>query len=138
MIASCCMEGKCNLEPGSSKFRIVSSLNGHDLLFGPTRIYNKDSIKFFSLNGTDTVFHSVGGGVNNYPDMDSVLYVNFDYTHKDTVYVYLNNSIIDTLKLRYQIIDQSRCCPGYSDITSYNYNGMELPVLTGGIITIKK
>ena len=86
LLASCCLGiPKCPENYNSARFRIIGSANGQDLVFGTSHIYDKDLIKFFSLNGVDTIFHYYRAGPNPNPGQDSLLYVNFDYRKKEIV-----------------------------------------------------
>lgn len=138
-LASCCLGNrKCNQEYNSARFRIVDFANGQDLVFGSSKIYDKDFIKFYSLNGTDTIFHHYGAGPNPNPGQDSLLYVDFDYRKKETVFVRLTNSDIDTLYLFYQLVDASPCCPNFLSVKPVSFNNSALEQLSGGITLIKK
>ena len=139
VLASCCLGyTKCGQDNNPSRFRILSSSNGQDLVFGPSRIYDKNIIKFYSLTGIDTIFHNYGARPNPNPGQDSLLYVDFDYRKKDTVYVLLNNSDIDTLYLTYRMVDGSPCCQDYSHVTPVKYNKTFPETINGGITIIKK
>lgn len=138
-LVSCCFGNrKCNQEYNSARFRIVNSTNGQDLVFGSSKIYDKDFIKFYSLNSTDTIFHHYGAGPNPNPGQDSLLFVDFDYRKKETVFLKLTNSDIDTLNLIYQVVDASPCCPDYSSVKPNSINNKSLEQLSGGILVIKK
>ncbi|MEK7226147.1 MAG: hypothetical protein AAB221_10725 [Bacteroidota bacterium] len=139
ILSSCCLGNrKCNADDNSARFRIVSAINGQDLVFGSSKIYDKNTIKFYSLTGTDTIFHHYGAGPNPNPGQDSLLYVNFDYRKKETVFVLLNNADIDTLNLTYETIDGSPCCPDHMDVKPSRYNSNLLQTISGGITIIKK
>jgi hypothetical protein len=139
-ITSCCLTGdrKCYQGNNSAIFRILSGSNGQDLVFGPSGIYDKNLIKFYSINGIDTIFHYYGAGPNPNPGQDSLLFVTFDHRKKDTVYVLLNNSDTDTLYLKYQMVDGAPCCPDYSQIYPSKYNKTFLQTMSGGITIINK
>ena len=129
---------KCNQDYNAARFRIISLTNGNDLVFGSTKIYDKNFIKFYSLNGTDTILHHYGAGPNPNPGQDSLLFVDFDYRKKETVYVLLTNSDIDTLKLSYQIVNASPCCQDYYAVSPTSYNNNSMQTINGGITIIKK
>ena len=138
-LASCCLGNrKCNQDDHSARFRILSASNGQDLVFGSSAIYNKNSIKFYSLNGIDTIFHHYGAGPNPNPGQDSLLYVDFDYRKKETVFVALNTSDTDTLIVKYKLIDASPCCQDYTAPEPASYNSNLLQIISGGITIIKK
>jgi len=138
-ITSCCLGNrKCKQDYSSARFRIVNSINGQDLVFGSGKIYDKNFIKFYSLNGTDTILHNYGAGPNPNPGQDSLLYVDFDYRKQNVVYIKLTNSDIDTLNVIYELVDASPCCPDYSSVKPINFNNKQLEVLTGGVTLIKK
>src|SRR5688572_27149575 len=58
VVSSCdpCSNLDCITDNYHGQFRIVSASTGNDLVFGPTSVYDKNKIKFYSLKGTDTVF----------------------------------------------------------------------------------
>jgi len=139
LLFSCCFGSrKCLPDLNSARFRIISSANGQDMVFGPSKIYNKNLIKFYSLDGADTIFHHYGAGSNPNPGGDSLLFVDFDYRKKDIVYVALNNSDIDTLVLNYTIVDASPCCQDYSKVQPASYNNLLLQTVYEGITIIRK
>ncbi|MFM8588460.1 MAG: hypothetical protein ACKOBX_08975 [Bacteroidota bacterium] len=138
-LAACCLGNrKCNQDYTSARFRIVNAINGQDLVFGSTKVYDKDLIKFYSLSGTDTILHHYGAGPNPNPGQDSLLFVDFDYRKQNIVFIRLSNSDIDTLKIIYETVDASPCCPDYSAARPSSFNNKPLDVLTGGVTIIKK
>ena len=139
IIISCCLGNrKCPLEFNSARIRIVNSTNGNDLVFGSTRIYDKNFIVFYSLNGLDTIFHHYNPGPNTNPGQDSLLFVDFDYRNYETVFLRLTNSEIDTLHLNYQLIHASACCDDYLSVKLNRFNNEPLEMLDGGITLIRK
>ena len=139
VLSSCCIGNrKCNQDNNSSRFRILSASNGQDLVFGASKIYSKDFIKFYSLSGTDTVFHSYGAGPNPNPGEDSLLFVQFDYRKNETVFLKLSNTDTDTLKLVYEVVDASPCCENYTSVKPELHNNNVMQQLRGGITIIKK
>lgn len=139
ILTSCCLGNrKCRQDYNSAAFRILSAANGQDLVFGPSGIYDKNLIKFYSLDGTDTIYHHYGAGHNPNPGQDSLLFVSFDYRKKEIVYVSLNASDIDTMTLTYETVDGSPCCQDYSEVHPARYNNAFLQTITGGITIINK
>jgi hypothetical protein len=138
-VASCCLSNrKCKQDYNSARFRILKSSTGEDLLFGPSRVYDKNFIKFYSINGPDTIVHHYGPGPNPTPGQDSLLFVDFNFSKQETVYVRLSNSDVDTLKLAYSLVDASPCCPDYSKVNPVSYNNILLGAVSGGITIIQK
>lgn len=136
---SCCLGNrKCNQNNNTAAFRILSATTGTDMVFGPGKIYNKDSIRFFSLTGTDTIYHHYGASHNPNPGGDSLLYVSFDYRNFNVAYIRLNNSDVDTLNLDYKLMDGSSCCPDFKAVYPLSVNNRNIDRLTGGISVIKK
>jgi hypothetical protein len=129
---------KCNADSSAAIFRIVNSLTGQDLVFGSSKIYDKNLIKFYSLSGTDTIFHHYGAGPNPNPGQDSLLFVNFDYRKQNVVFVRLTNSDIDTMYIVYDVMDASPCCPDFSMARPSTFNSKALEVQAGGIAILKK
>lgn len=116
----------------------ILSVNGTDLVFGPGRTYHKDSIRLYSLSGTDTVFHSYGAGPNPTPGGDSILYVSFDRRKFQLAYIRLNSSDTDTLQIGYTTIDASPCCPDYITVQPVSVNNNSIATAPGGISIIRK
>lgn len=135
---SCCLGNrKCNQDDLGENYRLLNA-GGTDLVFGPGRRYDKNTIKFFSLNGTDTVFHHYGPGPNPDPGKDSLMFVNYDYRKYETVFMKLDNTDIDTITIRYEIIDDSPCCPDYPAAITSRYNNIAPALLFGGVTILKK
>ena len=138
-LASCCLGNrKCNQDNNSSRFRILDKTNGNDLVFGSAKIYDKSFIVFYSINGVDTIFHRYEAGPNQKPGQDSLLFVDFDYRKKETVFVRLSSSDVDTLTLSFQIVDASPCCPDYTSAKPISLNNNFLEQVTGGITILRK
>ncbi len=136
ILSSCCFGNrKCPQGNLGSSFRILNTINGEDLLFGPNSIYNKDSIKFFSIKGTDTMFNTYYAGTHP-SQPDSFFTVGF-YNKEQTVYVKLNASDIDTMKLVYETYT-SQCCDDVSTIKMMSYNNDIIQKDSTGISIINK
>ena len=136
---SCCFGNrKCKQDDNNSTFKIIDKTNGNDLVFGSTRVYDKNAIVFYSINAADTVIHNYGSGPGPNPGHDSLLYVEFDYRKFATVFIRLNTSDIDTISLSYPIEDASPCCTDYSIVKPVSLNGLQLERTTDGIIVLKK
>ena len=137
-LISCCFGNrKCPEGNNSATFRIQNSTNGNDLVFGLSKIYNKDSIKFYSMSGTDTIFHSYMAGAYSDIPQDSLLFVRFDNRQIKTVYVRLNNIDVDTLNLNYSL-SSSACCGDRINVSPVSYNNKYLETSSNGITIIKK
>lgn len=117
LFSSCCSNLDCISDNYSGQFRIVSAADTTDLLFGSTKKYNKDQIKFYSVTGTDSIFFD--RMVANY-DFDSVLLVNFS-PRTDRVFMRLSDGDIDTIDLTYETFS-SRCCGEITDIKNFRFN----------------
>ena len=85
----------------------------------------------------DTIWHHYGAGPNPTPGQDSLLFVDFDYRKKETVFVSLTPSDVDTLSLAYQLVSSS-CCDGYYSVNPVKYNNSPIQIMNGGITIIKK
>jgi hypothetical protein len=104
----------------NGQFRIVSATDGKDLVFGPTQIYDKDQIKFYSLTGTDTTFFDYK--TIRFPNTgyDSILHVRF-FPKADIAYMRLSNGDIDTFSISYNSFN-TRCCGTITEITNFRLN----------------
>ena len=122
LFGSCelCSNIKCNSSNYDAQFRIVSITDGSDLVFGPTKIYDKNQIKFYSLNGTDSTFFEYT--TISFPNTgyDSIVYVRF-LPGTDIAYMKLSDGDVDTLAISYNTND-SKCCGSVTDITNYRFN----------------
>ena len=91
-----------------SLFRILRKTDGKDLVYGQMRIYDKSKIKVFSIKGIDTIFANYEPYRLVKDGYDSVLH--FYYSAKvDTLFIKLNNTDIDTIKVSYGLTE-GRCC----------------------------
>ena len=77
LLSSCdpCNNLDCASSNYDGQFRIVSAATGKDLVFGANKIYDKNQIKFYSLNATDTTFFEYQTIKFGGPGYDSVLHV---------------------------------------------------------------
>lgn len=79
LFSACCLTGnKCDDNYTRIHFQIVDLKNRTDLVFGPSRIYKADSIRFFSVRGTDTMYHFYKPPLRSYLGTDSFLLVDID------------------------------------------------------------
>jgi hypothetical protein len=101
-------------------FRIVSVITGQDLVFGSSRIYDKNQIKFYSLMATDTTFFNYQAIKIAGTGYDSVLRVRF-YPSKEVAYMRLSNGDIDTLNISFKS-SKTKCCGTSTQITNFRYN----------------
>lgn len=139
VITSCCLGNrKCQTDNYNTRFRIIDKTTGKDLVFGPDKVYDKNTIRFYSLNGTDTIYHHYGADANSNPGQDSLLYVSMDYRKLETVFVRLSNTDRDTMAVTYPLTDASPCCADYNTAKPVAVNNIPLEQITGGIFIIKK
>jgi hypothetical protein len=117
------------------QFRIVSAIDGKDLVFGPNKIYDKDQIKFYSIKGADTSYF--GYYTTKYETLgpDSVLEVRF-FPKNEIAYMRLSNTDVDTLNISYTTL-QTKCCD-ITEISNFRYNNsVDFPG-SKGTLEIKK
>lgn len=115
-----CAKLDCISSDIDGNFSIVSKADGKDLVFGPDKIYNRDSILFFAVNGVDTVrYPQTGEPVVETPG-DSILRVFFFPTNL-TVYMRLSDGDIDTLTLTTESFDTD-CCGRITNIKNFRLN----------------
>ena len=118
------------------QFRIVRAINGNDLVFGPTKIYDKNQIKFYSIKGIDTTFFDYQTIMFPNTGYDSILQVQF-FPKADVAYIHLNNGDIDTFNISYNVFD-TKCCGTITEITNFRFNNLiDIPG-NKGTIEIKK
>ncbi len=136
---SCCTitSRKCNISEPGATFRIVDRITERDLVFGPFKQYDVNSIKLFSLHGNDTTFYNLQGSTYTGSSQDSLMFTYFNNQLLSTVFVQLNATDIDTLNVNYNIIEAKSYCDAYSvvELVSYNLRGIRKE---GGIYTCFK
>ena len=115
-----CKNLDCLSDNYFGQFRIVNAIDGNDLVFGPTKIYEKSQIKFYSLNGVDTTFFNYQ--TIKFPNTgnDSILHVRF-FPKVDIAYMRLSNGDVDTLNISYKTFN-TRCCGTITEITNFRFN----------------
>jgi hypothetical protein len=107
------------------QFRIVSAIDGKDLVFGPNKIYDKDQIKFYSIKGADTTYFGfyTFKSPNGY---DSILNVLF-FPKNEIAYMRLSNGDVDTLTISYNTFE-TECCGITDNISNFRFNNsVDLP-----------
>ena len=134
---SCCTGTyKCKGDSLSLRFRLLST-DGIDLLFGPDRIYNSRQVRFYSFQGTDTVFHTSSPGPDPQPGRDSVLYLEIEPLEK--LFVKWNDTDYDSISLRLFKVDASPCCPDFRSIESFRFNqSADLKEGNWGVMELRK
>ncbi len=119
-LASCCGTVKCDISSPFGEFRIVRASDNADLLFGPSRIYDRNLIKFYSLKATDSIFYYSTASFSPGARYDSILEVAFTPL-PDIVYMRLSNGDIDTIRINYES-RSSTCCGSFNSITGFRFN----------------
>ncbi len=132
---SICGAVDCNTDNYNGQFRIVSATNGSDLLFGPTRIYDKNLIKFYTLEGTDTTFLNVQLTDFGSAMRDTILDVNF-FPEAEMAFMQLSDGDVDTFNISYNTFD-SKCCGPITAITNFRFNNT-IDIPNTGILQIMK
>jgi hypothetical protein len=122
LFACCLGNRKCVGENYNLRFRLLSKANGTDMVFGQTSVFNKDSIKVYSMNGADTIKHLYGAGPYPNPGNDSLLFVSLDYRKYETIFFRLSETDTDTLQVKYVLEEASNCCPDYTAAKAVTYN----------------
>jgi hypothetical protein len=117
------------------QFRIVSAMDGKDLVFGANKIYDKDQIKFYSVKGADTTYFGFSS-IKVWNIVDSVLFVRF-YPINEIAYMRLSNGDVDTITISYDTFETS-CCGVTHKISNFSFNNsVNLPD-DKGTLEIKK
>lgn len=104
----------------SGQFRIVSTIDNSDLVFGSSRVYDKNLIKFYSLHGADTTFFDYQAIRFPNTGYDSILHVEF-LPATEIAYMKLSNGDIDTIQISYNTFD-TKCCGTITEITNFRFN----------------
>ena len=115
-----CRNLDCVTDDYEGQFRVVRASDGTDLLFGPQRPYNPDSIRCYALQNGDTTFFESKAAYAPGPGFDSVLQVRF-FPEVNTAYLQFGNKDVDTLQLQYET-HNSRCCGVLTELTNIRYN----------------
>ena len=117
------------------QFRIVSAMDGKDLVFGPNKIYDKHQIKFYSLKGVDTTYFGFSS-IKVWNIVDSILFVKF-YPINDIAYMRLSNGDVDTINISYDTFGL-KCCGVTHKISNFSFNNSVTPPDDKGTREIKK
>jgi hypothetical protein len=117
-----CKNLDCLSDNYYGQFRIVNATDGKDLVFGPTKIYDKNQIKFYSINGADTTFFDYQPIKFPNTGYDSILYVRF-FPKADIAYMRLSNGDVDTLNISYNTFN-TKCCGTITEITNFRFNNL--------------
>ena len=104
------------------QFRIIRATDGKDLVFGPDKIYDKNQIKFYSLNGVDTTFFEYEPVKFASIGYDSILHVRF-LPKTALAYIRLSNGDIDTLQISYNTFN-TECCGTITEIKNFRFNNL--------------
>jgi hypothetical protein len=138
LLASCdpCRNLDCITSDYTAQLRLVGFQDGHDYIFGPNRLYDKDQIRFYALKGTDTTFlehHPVRAPGQGY---DSIIHV-LTVTFPEVVYMRLTNTDTDTLRFTYSTRD-TRCCGNITSISNLTVNNRQTVPVENGTLVISK
>lgn len=123
--------------PGNyhGQFRIVSAMDGKDLVFGPNKIYDEAQIKFYSVKGADTTYFGFSA-IKVWNIVDSILFVKF-FPINDIAYMRLSNGDVDTITISYKTVE-TKCCGISHIISNFRFNNsVDLPD-DKGVLAIKK
>src|SRR5215470_5208436 len=110
LFCSCnpCNNLDCDADNDYGQFRIVGATNGEDLVFGPTKVYDKNQIVFYSVKGIDTTLFEYKNIKFPGANYDSILYIRF-FPRADIAYMRLSNGDVDTLSISYNTFN-TKCC----------------------------
>jgi len=146
-MAACKQEDKCAgvvcLSPvelqHSVRLRLLSATDSTDLLFGPDRRYNADSLQLNlpGVMGISTGYASPTPHTD--PPPDSILTATI-YNRPDTVLLRLSDGDVDTIAVRYRSSSNpDPCCAGTVKLAGMRYNGLtEVEVASSGVIVLYK
>ncbi|MEJ7823048.1 MAG: hypothetical protein WKF85_12045 [Chitinophagaceae bacterium] len=116
-------------------FRIVSRMDGKDLVFGANKVYDKNRFKFYFLKGQDTTFLIYTPVKSSGIGYDSLVGVDLSWD-PETAYMRLSDGDVDTFNITYQ--RQSSRCGNYTTITSFRYNNLLVIPQSNGVYELKK
>ena len=137
LISSCCLgPGECAENNTKLTFKIVDATTSEDLVFGPSKIYDVNALLFFSVNGTDTVYHSSELGFGSHMLRDSAVRVIVRIINSDTIFFRLNDYDVDTLYITTSMSNGGYCCGDYRRVETLKYKGSYGPVIS--VYTLKK
>jgi hypothetical protein len=138
IVTSCdpCKSLDCIDDDYDVEFQIADKQSGEDLVFGPLKVFDKNQIKFYSLQGIDTINYECFPVRSAGSAYDSALNVKFYPGNPATVYLKLSEIDVDTIAVQYRIYN-SECCGRITEIEKLRYNDSDdLP--GKGIVEIKK
>ncbi|HEX2533425.1 MAG TPA: hypothetical protein VHK69_06800 [Chitinophagaceae bacterium] len=116
-------------------FRLVSATGGQDLLFGNSRLYRPEELKFYSVANGDTTYYPQRAEKPYVPGMDSALFVSFRPVPA-TAYLRLPNGDVDTFAISSRSYN-TRCCGQITEITDFRINGLNSQPVQG-VQTLQK
>lgn len=103
-------------------FRLLSATDTTDLMFGPNRRYNSDSLRLYSLRNADTFDHLVYSVPYLSAPPDSVLSATVNRGF-ERAFLRLSDGDVDTITLFYGTVNDGGCCGPYTRLDSVSYNG---------------
>jgi hypothetical protein len=121
--------------PNDGDFRIVSRMDGKDLIFGANKVYDKNRFRFYFLKGQDTTFLIYKPIKSSGIGYDSLVNVDL-FPDPETVYMRLSDGDVDTFNITYQ--RKSTRCGNYTIITSFRYNNLLVIPPSNGVYELKK
>ncbi|HEX2607606.1 MAG TPA: hypothetical protein VHK91_09515 [Flavisolibacter sp.] len=129
-VSSCRQCGNVDCPPtnASELFRIVDAA-GKDLVFGPGKIYDKSQVRFYNLQGSDTIFLTSQILPPSGSSTDSAFLVAFSAS-RNTSYVPYGNGDADTLNLDLLTLS-SKCCGTSTTLNGIKFNGVSLSRVNG-------
>ncbi|GAA4345414.1 hypothetical protein GCM10023184_47350 [Flaviaesturariibacter amylovorans] len=136
LLSTCCMGTKCDPTDLGAGIRFRNAA-GTDLLFGPGRAYDPDSVRLYSVTGGDTLRHDAFAGSYSNASADSLLFVSFRSERYETVYVAFGADV-DTLQVAYARDDGGACCPDSYRVQILHYNGAPVPRNSANQYLIRK
>ncbi len=139
ILSSCCIGNrKCQINNFIIYFRLVDKSTNNDLLYGPSKLYNKDDLKLYTIKGIDTITEKVYFSASNTINGDSLVYAFINYTNYENLYLKLNNVDVDTIATTYNVIDKSSCCDDLIETSFIKFNNTDIATPVNGVYTLKK
>jgi hypothetical protein len=141
ILSGCVVDNQCNTgnavcpDNYESAFRILSKVDGKDLVFGSSAIFDKSKIRLFSITGTDTSYSLCEPMRLVMAGYDSVLH--FKLSAKPAIlFLQLSDNDIDSIKSSYGVT-AGRCC-SYNSISLLSYNDGAPQQNSNGTVEFRK
>ncbi|MEM9546857.1 MAG: hypothetical protein AAGA77_12835 [Bacteroidota bacterium] len=119
---------------------VVSNVDSTDLLFGDQSRYDIEEVRFFEIDGADTIDYSFIEETLLTSESMQVLYFDAINSNSSELFLQLDESDIDTFSVTYSI-QEAECCGTIKQFNTIHHNGrlvLDLMSVNDWITVIEK